>query len=324
MERVETLLKKLQEQFAQNATPGQLLLTVQMLQAELLHLQATAAPVTAHANVSVMIPANDPLPVMEEKAEEEAGEEKEKPVVDVPEEKTIEVLQVDEAEIEAELEEIKRNAEAMQKISIQNKPAIHFEPEEEPDIPTLPQQQQTTKIESPKKAVNENTESGPTSVNEKFRQSKIDLGESYTEVPIRDLKKAIGVNDRFLFINELFRGDEAVYERSIKTINSFSILPEAEYWIQRELKVKNGWNDNDTLVKQFYQLVTRRFSSIKRMIPAEAPAFSITKSPAALPVSFLAASSPKSLLNTASSCKGPSTTIAPPASTKPMASSYFS
>ncbi|HMC99953.1 MAG TPA: hypothetical protein VKH37_07365, partial [Ferruginibacter sp.] len=78
--------------------------------------------------------------------------------------------------------------------------------------------------------------------------------------PIRDLKKAIGVNDRFLFINELFRGDESMYERSIKTINSFSILPEAEYWIQRELKVKNGWDDNDAIVKQFYQLVKRRFS----------------------------------------------------------------
>ncbi len=39
MERVETLLKKLQDQFAQNASADQLLLTVQMLQAELLHLQ---------------------------------------------------------------------------------------------------------------------------------------------------------------------------------------------------------------------------------------------------------------------------------------------
>ena len=36
MERVETLLKKLQDQLAQHASPGQMLLTVQMLQAELL------------------------------------------------------------------------------------------------------------------------------------------------------------------------------------------------------------------------------------------------------------------------------------------------
>jgi hypothetical protein len=51
-----------------------------------------------------------------------------------------------------------------------------------------------------------------------------------------------------------------MYERSIKTINSFSILPEAEYWIQRELKVKLAWNDGNETVKQFTQLVKRRFT----------------------------------------------------------------
>ena len=75
-----------------------------------------------------------------------------------------------------------------------------------------------------------------------------------------DLKKAIGINDRFFFINELFKGDEVMYERSIKTINGFSIYPEAEYWIRRELKLKLGWNERLDAVKQFDQLVKRRFS----------------------------------------------------------------
>ncbi len=35
-----------------------------------------------------------------------------------------------------------------------------------------------------------------------------------------------------------------MYERSIKTINAFRILPEAEYWMERELKVKLGWDEN--------------------------------------------------------------------------------
>ena len=99
-----------------------------------------------------------------------------------------------------------------------------------------------------------------TSINDKLKQASIQLGDTITDTPIRDLKKAIGVNDRFLFISELFRGDEAMYERSIKTINSFSILPEAEYWIQRELKVKIGWSEINDVVKQFNQLVKRRFS----------------------------------------------------------------
>jgi hypothetical protein len=51
-----------------------------------------------------------------------------------------------------------------------------------------------------------------------------------------------------------------MYERSLKTINGFRILPEAEYWMERELKVKLGWDENNPTTRHFYQLVKRRFS----------------------------------------------------------------
>lgn len=251
MERVETLLKKLNDQFAQHAPAEQLSLTVQMLQAELLHLQQNNVPAAFNRHVSVTVSAmNTPV-----------NEPPVSPAAAPTEERIVEMLQVDEAEIEAELEEIKRNAETMQQISVQNKPHIIFEHEE--DIPTLrhqPQPEREQQKATAIKEINEAVSQGRASINEKLKQSKIDLGDTLTEVPIRDLRKAIGVNDRFLFINELFRGDEVAYERSIKTINSFSIFAEAEYWIQRELKVKNGWDSGNEMVAQFYQLVKRRFS----------------------------------------------------------------
>ena len=243
MERVETLIKKLQEQFAANVPANQLLLTVQMLETELSHLNSNALPQN-----SSIINVDIPQTIL--------------PQVKPEEEKTVEVLQVDEAEIEAELEEIKRNAEAEQKMSVQNKPSLIFE-EEDQHIPTLAHHLSdaaTTTTATTKKEINESVVNSNASLNDKLKQSKIDLGDTLTEAPIRDLKKAIGVNDRFLYINELFRGDESMYERSIKTINGFSILPEAEYWIQRELKVKLGWSDANETVKEFTQLVKRRFT----------------------------------------------------------------
>lgn len=249
MERVETLIKKLQDQLAQDASAHQMLLTVQMLQAELMHLQDSDVT----DSDPVVVTVSNMNPVL-----------KESPVNDTvlpAEEKIVEVLLVDEAEIEAELEEIKRNAETLQQISIHNKPHIIFETEE--DVPTLTHQQNYKPVSEKEqftKEINETAATKHASLNEKLKQSKIDLGDTLTEVPIRDLKKAIGVNDRFLYINELFRGDEAAYERSIKTINSFSIFAEAEYWIQRELKIKNGWDMGNEMVVQFFQLVKRRFS----------------------------------------------------------------
>ena len=101
---------------------------------------------------------------------------------------------------------------------------------------------------------------GPESLNDKLKYGKTELMEILKETPVRDLRKAVGINDRFLFINELFRGDENMYERCIKTINSFNIYPEAEYWINRELKVKLGWNDDSETAAHFYRLVKRRFT----------------------------------------------------------------
>ncbi len=98
------------------------------------------------------------------------------------------------------------------------------------------------------------------SLNDRLKQEKTEVAHVLKETPIKDLRKGIGINDRFAFIRELFRGDEASYERSIKTINGFGIYSEAEYWISRELKFKLGWDDRSETVQHFYQLVRRRFS----------------------------------------------------------------
>lgn len=78
--------------------------------------------------------------------------------------------------------------------------------------------------------------------------------------PIKDLRSAIGINDKFQFIQELFGGDEKSFETGIKTINAFKIFPEAQFYIKRELREKNNWDEESNVVKQFDQLIKRRFS----------------------------------------------------------------
>lgn len=247
MERVKTLTNKLQEQVAQNASPEQLLTTVEMLRSELEHLKLIQPKKEVQPAVAVSV-----APVVNDMPPPAPADVPEP----VSEEKTVEVLQVDEAEVEAELEELKRIAKEKGSMGSQHKPALQFDPLE--DIPTLTHQQPA--IENTKEELQHALgEKNADSLNDKLKANKTELFDSLKEAPIRDLKKAIGINDKFLFINELFRGDEVMYERSIKTINGFSIYPEAEYWIKRELKLKLGWDDRNEIVKQFDQLVKRRF-----------------------------------------------------------------
>ena len=245
MERVETLLQKLQQQINDKLPVNKLLVTVQMMQHELMHLQGNLPEQMFNA-VSISMPLqtiSTQSIVVNNKN------------IDNADEKTVELLIVDEAEIDAELEELKLNASNLQGINANSKPPLYFEPSDD-DIPTLIHQQ----IISPKKEINEWVRKNNISINDTLKENtKPALSHKLSDEPVKDLKKAIGINDRFLYINELFRGDEVMYERSIKTINSFSIWAEAEYWIKRELKTKLGWIDNST-VRQFDQLVKRRFA----------------------------------------------------------------
>ena len=243
MERVETILQQLQQQLKEGASAGRLLLTAQMLQHELIHLQ-DSEPATDKGPVVVSMPLR-PL------ATQAPPEEIKQPIT---EEKTVEVLKVDEDEVAAELEEIKRNAAVRQHMTNHSKPQLLFDAAED-EIPTLAQHTINKKTE-----INESVAKEASSLNDRLKELKIEISEKLTDTPVKDLKKAIGINDRFLYINDLFRGDEVMYERSIKTINGFLIWPEAEYWIRRELKTKLGWTEDNETVKQFDQLVKRRFS----------------------------------------------------------------
>ena len=246
MERVETLLQQLQQQLNEKLSIDKLLLTAQMLQHELLHIKSTQkTDKDDNTAVSISMPLqninNIPTASLEKK--------------NIAEEKTVEVLQVDEEALNAELDEIKRNASVIQNMSLHTNPAILHETAID-TIPTLIHQP----LPEQKREVNQWVNQESRSVNDKLNETKTELSAKLSEGPVKDLKRAIGINDRFLYINELFRGDEMMYERSIKTINGFVIFAEAEYWIKRELKIKLGWIDSNQVVNQFDHLVKRRFS----------------------------------------------------------------
>lgn len=248
MERVHTLIEKLRRQADQKDSASAMLHTAQMLQAELMTELGKSAT-RQSGKVSVIVPASYPM---------HRGLSAENQTED--NEKIVEVLQVNEQEVEEELARIKKHAETVNAMGLHTQPENYFNPLE--DIPTLAHQDpapgESKRIRQAVLDLPEFNEY-PESLNDKLKQARTELSESLNTSPIKDLRKAINVNDRFTFINELFRGDEAMYERSIKTIQNFSIYPEAEFWIKRELKIKIGWLESDPMVKQFDELVRRRF-----------------------------------------------------------------
>jgi hypothetical protein len=229
MDRLSQLIGKLKEQSEQNADHAQLLMTTQMIESELRLLIAVPGRPMAASKISVVMPAGRSY---------------------VREDVLATVSEPKETMKVAPAEPVKRNGSNYHNEKPESN-GYQFDPLVE--IPTLSHQH------TPKE-LNEIMASPDYSLNDKLKEQVLEVGHILTDSPIKDLKKAIGINDRFVFINELFRGDEVMYERSLKTINGFKIMAEAEYWIEREMKVKLGWDDRKETTRHFYQLVKRRFS----------------------------------------------------------------
>src|SRR5205814_10115689 len=66
MERIQILISKLKEQANQNASPSQMLNTVQMLQNELYHLQVNGDYTLGTSKVAVMLPKTINISLAEE------------------------------------------------------------------------------------------------------------------------------------------------------------------------------------------------------------------------------------------------------------------
>ena len=79
--------------------------------------------------------------------------------------------------------------------------------------------------------------------------------------PVADLISAIGINDKFLFLNELFGGSMEKYNKSIRLLNSFSTLLGAKTYMS-ELQIEFQWDCNSDAYKKLADLVERRFISI--------------------------------------------------------------
>ena len=96
-------------------------------------------------------------------------------------------------------------------------------------------------------------------INEKIGGDRKDHG--ITEVsktrPVNNLKDAIGINDRFFFVREVFGGDQDLYSKTIDELNSSLSIDMA-----REIILSATSEDSESeAINQLMEIVKRKISS---------------------------------------------------------------
>ncbi len=76
----------------------------------------------------------------------------------------------------------------------------------------------------------------------------------------KDIRSVIGINDKYLFLNELFNNHKSNYEETLDKLNHFSTADQAEDWIRTKVAPVHKWDQEDATVTSFYSLVKRHFS----------------------------------------------------------------
>jgi hypothetical protein len=244
-EKIGALILKLNEQFVAGTNGDNLLITVQLLQQELIQQQQAVDKLKS--SISVFIPGQTKVAVIDVTQQAPAP----KPVEKL-------LFELDEQPEEPVQIPVHAKYQPAPATSTPPLPPLH-------SFPTYTRQA-TPEAKPAAAATKEINEiiPGPNkpSLNEIFPPNAVpELASKLSgQEKILDLRKAININDRFQYINHLFKGDETMYERSIITINGFTNMAEASLWISRELSFKLSWKNDDELVQQFNQLISRRFA----------------------------------------------------------------
>jgi len=86
------------------------------------------------------------------------------------------------------------------------------------------------------------------------------IADRLSATPVTDLRKSIGINERFTLINDLFGGNQQLFMESIDKINNVNAYEEARKMLYEELAGKLKWNTEGNTFHVLDELVKRRFN----------------------------------------------------------------
>lgn len=132
--------------------------------------------------------------------------------------------------------------------------------EEKPSIPVVKEAKKSSTAKKPAQATTLDlfaAEEPAFSIKLKEAREKT-FGPKIPSERINNLKSAITINDKFMFINELFEGNLREYNETIETLNGFNNLVDAGEFMELLVR-KNMWDTGSRAFQKLRELFERRF-----------------------------------------------------------------
>lgn len=163
------------------------------------------------------------------------------------------------------------------RVQLQQAPPIQIEEKQESPVEEVREIVEEYKAFTPSNGQSQKVRQEEVMVKERPKEEKVEIDPSLEDLfdscaipdqsqrfangPVRDLLRSMGINERILTINELFKGEQQVFQDTLAKLNSFSSYEEARSFLIRGAAKKYNWSENKRLKKAevFLRLVRRRY-----------------------------------------------------------------
>lgn len=184
-----------------------------------------------------------------------------------PAEEPIEKEVVDEQKMEEriEKEEEQRVTTSIDEEEVKEKEILTPEMTEEPEAEEVPEEIQAAADdveldEEEDEHVNRTIGDSflkEKSVNDLMSNGAGKLENKLSNTPVASIQSAIGINDRYQYIRELFNGSAETFTKAVNDLDQLQNIQEAVSYLQQNYK----WKKTETSLK-FVNLVKRRFPNV--------------------------------------------------------------
>ena len=100
------------------------------------------------------------------------------------------------------------------------------------------------------------------SLNDRFNSSVPDLSVRLQKLRQDSLRSAMGINDRYIFLETLFKGDAHSFDTMMGLLDHAKTFNEAEMIASQYIRIVQDNLEQAAVVEKFYDLLRSRFSSI--------------------------------------------------------------
>jgi len=102
------------------------------------------------------------------------------------------------------------------------------------------------------------------SLNEKLKLNSFEVADKLKFGERKNLKDKIDLNERYVFIQELFEGDAEYFNKSLRKLDECNSIEQAQDYIKTSIEVKYSWEEKQKYATRFIELILNNFDEINK------------------------------------------------------------